>query len=338
MLLAGERLQMQFDRLKRRKFITLLGGAAAAWPLVARADQKLSTIGWLGSGSAIAASPWVTAFGQRLRELGRIEGRTVAIEYRWAEGRDQRFAEIMAEFIRLKVDVVLTYSNAAALAAKQATTSVPIVFAAAGDPVGTGLVASLARPGGNLTGLSIQQTDLAGKRLEILREIVPRLRTLAILANARSPNAVLEMGEAQAAAHLLGVDVILSQVRVADDIALAIETLKDRADAIYTCSDPLLTTNRIRVNTLALRARLPTVHGFREYAESGGLVSYGPNFPDLFRRAAEFVEKILRGTQPADLPVEQPTKFDLVVNLKTAKALSLSLSPTLLARADEVIE
>ena len=241
--------------MRRREFITLVGGAAAAWPFPASAQQKLPTIGWLGSGSSIAASQWVSAFSQRLRELGRIEGNTVAIEYRWAEGREQRFAEIMAEFIRLKVDVLLTYSNAAALSAKHATTTVPIVFAAAGDPVGTGLIASISHPGGNVTGLSIQQTDLAGKRIEILREIMPRLGTLAVLANARSANAVLEMGEAQAAARSLGLGVILSQIGVADDIAPAVEALKGRADAVYTCSDPLLTTNRIRVNSLALGAR-----------------------------------------------------------------------------------
>ena len=324
--------------MKRREFITLFGGAAAAWPFAARAQQKLPTIGWLGSGSSIAASQWVSAFSQRLRELGRIEGNTVAIEYRWAEGREQQFAEIMAEFIRLKVDVLLTYSNAAALSAKHATTTVPIVFAAAGDPVGTGLIASISHPGGNVTGLSIQQTDLAGKRIEILREIMPQIGTLAVLANARSANAVLEMGEAQAAARSLGLGVILSQIGVADDIAPAVEALKGRADAVYTCSDPLLTTNRIRVNSLALGARLPTMHGFREYVEAGGLTSYGPNFPDLFRRAADFVDKILRGVKPADLPVEQPTKFDLVINLITAKALGLAIPPSLLARADEVIE
>ena len=324
--------------MKRREFITLLGGAATAWPFPASAQQKLPTIGWLGSGSSIAASQWVSAFSQRLRELGRIEGNTVAIEYRWAEGREQRFAEIMTEFIRLKVDVVLTYSNAAALSAKQSTTTVPIVFAAAGDPVGTGLIASISHPGGNVTGLSIQQTDLAGKRIEILREILPRLGTLAVLANERSANAVLEMGEAKAAARSLGLGVILSQIGVADDIASAVEALKGRADAVYTCSDPLLTTNRIRVNTLALAARLPTMHGFREYVQAGGLTSYGPNFPDLFRRAADFVDKILRGVKPTDLPVEQPTKFDLVINLTTAKALGLEVPPTLLARADEVIE
>ena len=324
--------------MRRREFVSLFGGAVIALPVAARAQQKLPTIGWLGSGSSIAASQWVSAFSQRLRELGRIEGNTVAIEYRWAEGREQRFAEIMAEFIRLKVDVLLTYSNAAALSAKHATTTVPIVFAAAGDPVGTGLIASISHPGGNVTGLSIQQTDLAGKRIEILREIMPRLGTLAVLANARSANAVLEMGEAQAAARSLGLGVILSQIGVADDIAPAVEALKGRADAVYTCSDPLLTTNRIRVNSLALGARLPTMHGFREYVEAGGLTSYGPNFPDLFRRAADFVDKILRGVKPADLPVEQPTKFDLVINLITAKALGLAIPPSLLARADEVIE
>jgi putative tryptophan/tyrosine transport system substrate-binding protein len=324
--------------MRRREFLGVLCGTAFAWPFPASAQQKLPTIGWLGSGSSIAASQWVSAFSQRLRELGRIEGNTAAIEYRWAEGREQRFAEIMAEFIRLKVDVVVTYSNAAALSAKQATTTIPIVFAAAGDPVGTGLVSSIAHPGGNVTGLSIQQTDLAGKRIEILREIMPQLGTLAVLANARSANAVLEMGEAQAAARSLGVGVILSQVGVADDIGPAVEALKGRADALYTCSDPLLTTNRIRVNTLALGARLPTMHGFREYVEAGGLTSYGPDFPDLFRRAADFVDKILRGVKPANLPVEQPIKFDLIINLTTAKALGLTIPEALLLRANELIE
>ena len=208
----------------------------------------------------------------------------------------------------------------------------------AGDPVGTGLVASLARPGGNVTGLSIQQTDLAGKRLELLREVVPGLRRLAILANVGNPAAVLEMGEVQAAARTLGLEVATLEIRRAEDIAPAFEALKGRADALYVCADPLVNTNRIRINTLALGARLPTMHGFREYVEAGGLMSYGPNFPDLFRRAADYVDKILRGAKPADIPVEQPTKFDLVINLTTAKALGLDVPPTLLARADEVIE
>jgi putative tryptophan/tyrosine transport system substrate-binding protein len=215
---------------------------------------------------------------------------------------------------------------------------IPIVFAAAGDPVGTGLVASLARPGGNITGLSIQQTDLASKRLEMLREVLPDLRTVAILANIGSPNSVLEMREAQAAARTLDLAVVTSEVQRAQDIAPAFEALKGRADALYVCSSPLLSANRIRINTLALGARLPTVHAFREWVETGGLMSYGPNFPDLFRRAADYVDKILRGAKPAALPVEQPTKFDLIINITTAKALGFDIPPALLARADEVIE
>ena len=326
--------------MKRREFFTLIGGAAAAWPLCARAQQpaKAPIIGFLGSGTACAGNQWANAFVQRLHELGWIEGQTVAIEYRWADGRSERVAEIAAEFVRLKVAVIVTYANTAAAATKRAVATIPIVFAAAGDPVGTGLVASLARPGGNITGLSIQQTDLAGKRLEILRDLLPNLRTLAILANAGSPNAVLEMDEAQAAARRLGLAVVRSEVRKTGDFAPALDALRGRAEALYVCSDPLLTTNRLSINTLALGVRLPTMHGFREFAEAGGLMSYGPNFPDLFRRAAEYVDKILHGAKPADLPVEQPTKFDLVVNLTTAKALGLTIPEAFLLRANEVIE
>ena len=326
--------------MKRREFINLLGGAAAAWPLAAHAQQagKLPTIGFLGSGTPSTQGQWAAAFVQRLRELGRIENRTVAIEYRWAEGRDERFAEIAAEFIRLKVDVIVTYGTPSAIAAKKATVAIPIVIAGAGDLVGTGLVASRARPGGNVTGLSMQAPDLAGKRIEMLREILPGLRTVAILANIGNPNSMLEMGEAHAAARTIGLDVVTSEIRRAEDIAPVFEALKGHADVLYVCADPLLTTNRIRINTLALGLRLPTMHGFREFAEAGGLMSYGPNFPDLHRRAADLVDKILRGAKPADIPVEQPIKFDFVINLTTAKALGLDVPPTLLARADEVIE
>jgi putative ABC transport system substrate-binding protein len=326
--------------VKRRAFISLLGGAAAAWALAARAQQpgKLPTIGFLGANNATFERASTDAFVQRLRELGWIENRTVAIEYRWAEGRDERFAEIAAEFIRLKVDVILTYATPSSIAAKKATAAIPIVFAAAGDPVGTGLVASLARPGGNITGLSIQQTDLASKRLEILREVLPGLRTVAILFDVGSPNTVLEMGEARAAARTLDLAVVTSEVQRAEDIAPAFDALKGRADALYVCSSPILTTNRIRVNSLALGVRLPTMCGLREYTVAGGLMSYGPNIPSLFRRAAEYVDKILRGAKPSDLPVEQPTKFDFIINLTTAKILGLEIPPTLLARADEVIE
>jgi len=283
--------------VKRREFINLLGGAAAAWPLAAHAQQagKLPTIGFLGSGTPSTQGQWAAAFVQRLRELGWIENRTVAIEYRWAEGRDERFAEIAAEFIRLKVDVIVTYGTPSAIAAKKATAVIPIVIAGAGDLVGTGLVASLARPGGNVTGLSMQAPDLAGKRIEMLREILPGLRTVAILANIGNPNSMLEMGEAHAAARTIGLDVVTSEIRRAEDIAPVFEALKGHADVLYVCADPLLTTNRIRINTLALGLRLPTMHGFREFAEAGGLMSYGPNFPDLHRRAADYVDKILRG-------------------------------------------
>jgi putative ABC transport system substrate-binding protein len=324
--------------MKRREFITLLGGAAA-WPLTTRAQQagKVPTIGFLGTTTASAWGPWTAAFVQRLRELGWIEGRNLAIEYRWADGRTGRFTEIAAEFVRLKVDVIVT-GGLSAVAVKQATSVIPIVFAVAADPVGTGLVASLVRPGGNVTGLSTQAPDLVGKRLELLREAVPELRRLAILANIGYPASVIEMSEVQAAAPTLGLEVVALEIQRAEDIAPAFEALKDRADALYVITDALVSTNRIRINTFALAARLPTMHGVREYVEAGGLMSYGPNYPDLFRRAGDFVHKILHGAKPGDIPVEQPTKFDLVINVATAKALGLTVSPMLLARADEVIE
>jgi len=322
----------------RRQFITLMG-AAAAWPFAARAQQpaKLPTIGYLGTAAASAWAPWTAAFVQRLHELGWIEGRTVAIQYRWAEGRTERFAEIAAEFVRLKVDVIVTGGNAA-VAAKQASSVVPIVFALASDPVSDGLVATLARPGGNITGLSIQAPDLAGKRLALLREVVPGLRRLAIMVNVDLPAAVLEMGEIQAAAGTLGLDVATFEIRLAEDIAPAFEALKGRAEALYVVGDALVIIHRVRINILALTARLPTMLATREYVEAGGLMSYGPSFTDLFRRAGDYVDKILRGAKPGELPVEQPTKFDFVINLTTAKALGIDISPTVLARADEVIE
>jgi putative ABC transport system substrate-binding protein len=326
-------------QIRRRDFITLLGGAAATWPLAGRAQQRaMPVIGFLVAGTPLSHGQWVAAFVQRLRELGWTEGRTIAIEYRWGEGRNERFAEIAAEFVRRKVDVIVTSATAAVVAAMQATSVIPIVFAAAGDPVGTGLVASLARPGGNVTGLSIQQTDVAAKRLELLREFVPGLRRLAILANVDGPAVLLDMREVQTTARPLGLEVVTSEIQRGEDIAPAFEALKGRTDALYVCIDPLVNSHRIRINTLALAARLPTMHGSREYVEAGGLMSYGPNRPDLWRRSADIVDKILRGAKPADLPVEQPTKFDLVINLTTAKALGLDIPAAVLARADEVIE
>jgi putative ABC transport system substrate-binding protein len=280
----------------------------------------------------------MTVFVQRLAELGWTEGRNVAIEVRWGEGRSERFTEIAAEFVRLRVDVIVTGGNAA-LAVKQATSVIPIVFAVAADPVGSGLVSSLARPGSNVTGLSMGSVDVVGKRLELLREVVPNLRRLAIMANAGYSATVLEMNEAQKAARALNLESVAVEIRRNEDIAPAFETLiRGRAQALYVCTDPLVSFNLARINTLALGGRLPTMHGVREYVEAGGLMSYGANFPDLFRRAAELVDKVLRGSRPADIPVEQPTRFDLVVNLTTAKALGITIPAMLLARADEVVE
>jgi putative ABC transport system substrate-binding protein len=325
----------------RRELLVALGFGAAAWPIAARAQQagKLPTIGFLGSVSVPAAQGrWVAAFLQRLRELGWTEGRNFVIEYRWAEGSSDRAAEFAADFVRLKVDIIVTYATPLVLAAKRATSVIPIVFAATADPVGTGLVASLAHPGGNVTGLSVQHTDLAGKRLELLREIVPNLRRLAIMANVGNPAAMLELNEVQAAARTLGLEVATIKIRRAEDIARAFEEVKGRAEALYVCVDALLFFHRIRINTLALAARLPTMHANREHVATGGLAHYGANYPDLFRRAGDYVDKILRGAKPADIPVEQPTKFDLVINLSTAKALGITIPESFLLRADEVIK
>ena len=325
--------------LHRRSFLTILGGAAA-WPVPVRAQPvRLPTIGFLGESTPATWSHWVTAFVLRLRELGWTEGRNVRIEVRWADGRTERFAEIAAEFVRLKVDVIFT-TGAAVIAAKKVTSVIPIVFVLGRDPVGSGYVTSLARPDANVTGLSSQATDLVGKRLELLREVVPGLRRLAVMASIGYPSAALEVGEVQAAAGVLDVEIATtSEIRRPEDIAPAFDALKGRTDALYVCgSDPLVNANRAPINTLALVARLPTMHSIKFFVEAGGLMSYGARYPDLFRRAGDYVDKILRGAKPFDIPVEQPTKFDLVINLTTAKALGITIPPTLLARADEVIE
>jgi putative tryptophan/tyrosine transport system substrate-binding protein len=297
--------------VKRRAFISLLGGAVIAWALAARAQQPaMPVIGFLGAASASAMNAWSAAFVQGLRELGWVEGRTIRIEYRWADGRADRLSEIAAEFVRLKVDAVVT-TGSAVPALKQATSTIPIVFTIANDTIGTGLVTSLSRPGGNATGLSQLAAELGGKRVELLRELFPDLRRLAILSHVGNTATASEASQVWEAARTLGLEVMNSEVRRAEDITPTIEALKDRADAIYVQADPLMNTNRVRINTVALGARLPTLSGIREYVEAGGLMSYGPNFPDLFRRAAKYVNKILRGAKPADLPVEQPIKFDL---------------------------
>lgn len=326
--------------MKRREFLGIAGGAVA-WPVVVRAQQarRLPTVGFLGSGTPATAGPWVAAFTQRLRDLGWIEDRSIRIDLRWAEGRNDRSAEIAADFVRLRLDVVVTYSTEHALIVKQATSTIPIVATLVGEPVSTGLVTSVARPEGNLTGISAQNVDLAGKRFELLREVVPALRGLAILFNVNNPNAALEIDIVRKAAGPLGLEVVTSGIRPAEDIASAFATIKAaQADALFVVGDPLTFAHRNRIHSLALTERLPTVHVIREFVEAGGLISYGPNYPDLFRRAADYVDKILRGAKPGDLPFEQPTKYNLVVNLKTAKALHLDFPPTLLARADEVIE
>jgi putative tryptophan/tyrosine transport system substrate-binding protein len=325
--------------MKRRDFI-VGGSAAVVLSAPARAEQstKRPTIGFLGAASPELAGPWVAAFVKRLGELGWSEGRNVAIEYHWAEARTERYGEIATELANRNVDVIVTWASAPVLAAKRATTTIPIVFAAQMDPVGAGVVASLARPGGNITGMSIQQTDTAGKRIELLREVVPRLARLAVMANSGAPGAMIEMREVATTARTLGLEVIPIEVSQAGEIFSSIESIKDRVDALYVATDPLIFSNRIEINAMAQRQRTPTIYGSREYVDAGALMSYGPNWIDLFRHAAEQVDKILRGTKPADLPVQQPTKFDLVVNLRTAKALGLEIPPSLLARADEVID
>jgi putative tryptophan/tyrosine transport system substrate-binding protein len=321
----------------RREFIAGLGGATVAWPLVARAQQagKLPIIGFLGA-DASAFSPWTDAFVARLRELGWIEGSTVAIEYRWSQGRTERYAEIAAEFVRLKVDVIVTVGSAVPIV-RQATASIPIVFAVAIDPVGSGLVASLAHPGGNVTGLSIQANELSGKRLEFARELVPGLHRLAIMFNVGNAQPVLEMGETQAAARMLGLEVVPLVIQRAEDITSALQALKTRADALYFAVDQLIVANRTSILSSALEAQLPTIFSTRDFVKLGALMSYGPSYTERFGHAADYVDKILRGAKPSDLPVDQPTKFELVINLTTAKALGLTIPTTLLATA-EVIE
>ena len=325
--------------MRRRDFIAGIVCSATASPLAASAQQsgRLPTIGFLGSGAPTGWESWTNAFIERLRRRGWIDGRNVTIEYRWAEGRPERYAEIAAEFVRLKVDVIVS-SGSAVAALMQATSTVPIVFAVATDPVGQGLVASLAHPGGNVTGLSAQATDIAGKRIELLRQVVPDLHKLALLGNVNYSAGVIEMGEVQAVARKLGLEVVPLEIRQAGDIRPAFAALNDGANALYVVADGLVGANLTRINTLALGAQLPTIYNVRDYVESGGLMSYGADTTEMFRRAADLVDKILRGANPGDIPVEQPTKFELVINLTTAQALKLKIPGSLLSLADEVIE
>ena len=324
--------------MKRRAFIALIGGAAA-WPFAARAQQaeKKYTVGILSAGGENTALS--VAFADALRELGWVEGRNVVFEYRYAENRPERLPELAADLVRLKVDVIAAAGTLAPLAAKRATATIPIVMTAAGDPLGSGLVASLARPGGNVTGMSLMAPDLGAKRLELLKEVLPRLSRVAVLWNADNPYSALVFKETKTGGQILGIEVQSLDVRTPDDFDGTFEVARrQRPDALITVEDPLTVDQRKRIADFALGQQLPSLHGVREFVAAGGLMSYGASLADLFRRAAGYVDKVLRGAQPADLPVQQPTKFEFVINLKTASALGLQIPDKLVALADEVIE
>jgi putative tryptophan/tyrosine transport system substrate-binding protein len=321
--------------MTRREFVELLSGTVAAWPFVAHAQQGAPRhIGVLGA-DAIVWNSWTVAFVARLRELGWIEGDTIDIDYRWAGGSSKRVSDFTAELLRRHVEVIVTYGSAVAVL-EQVTTTIPIVLAVASDPVSAGLVTSLAQPAGNVTGISIQQPQLIGKRLELLREVIPQLRRLAIMANAGYAAPALEAEKAKTTAQTLGLEAARLEIWRSEDIAPAFEAIRGKADALYVVSDALIAANRTLITTLALSARL-TILNYGDYVAAGGLMSYGPNFANLFRQAADMVDKILRGTKPGDIPVEQPSKFELVINLETAKALGITVPESLLANADKVI-
>jgi len=324
--------------MKRREFITLIGGTAAAWPLAARA-QSAYRIGVLETTSAALNAANFDALRQGLRQHGYIEGQNLVIEYRSADGRAERFPDLAAELVRLNVDLIVTRGTPAIFAAKNATKTIPVVMAASGDPLGAGVVAGLARPGGNVTGLSAFVTELQAKRLELLREMVPRINRIAALLNMSSPAEPPQWEETKAAARTLAIEPQLLDVRKPEDLGRAFETaIKQRADALVVGINVLTQANRRPIADLATKHRLPAIYASREFVDAGGLVALGVSYPDLYRRAATYVDKILKGAKPVDLPIEQPTKFELTINLKTAKALGLEIPPTLLARADEVIE
>jgi putative tryptophan/tyrosine transport system substrate-binding protein len=326
--------------VRRRDFITLLGGAAAAWPLSARAQQsgKPLTIGFMGATPSME-SQRVAAFVQRLRELGWVDGRNLAIEYRWAEGRPERVSEIAAEFVRNKVDVIVTVATPPTLAAKQATAVIPIVFAAVSDPVGTGLVASLARPGGNVTGFTFLELSMFGKMLETLKQIAPATVRVAFMYNPDNPNTAYFRHSFETALGPLAIEPVIVTIHGLADIERALSELADRGNgAVFVPPDVTLSALRAEVVTLVARHRLPAIYSDPAFPKIGGLAFYGADRLDLFRRTAGYVDRILRGEKPGDLPFQQPTKYQLILNLKTAKALGIELSPTLLALADEVIE
>jgi putative ABC transport system substrate-binding protein len=326
--------------MQRREFIGILASTSIAWPLVASAQQvrKVPLIGVLATGAPAGEDPRFRVLKRRLQELGWIDGQTAKLEIRFGDGRRERADEIAAEFAQLKADVIVTAGAVGILAAKRAMPTTPVVFAITADPVGAGLVDSLAHPGGTITGLSSQGPDYGGKQIDLLREIVPNLHHVGVIANAASPGALAEMRGFETAAKALGLDVLRFEVRAPEDITPAFEAMQGKLDALDVVPDPFATSNRQQIMALALAAGIPAIYGTHEWSEAGGLMSFGPHLPDLYRRAAELVDKILRGAKPAEIPIEQPTKFELVINLKTAKAMGLTIPETFLARADEVIE
>jgi putative ABC transport system substrate-binding protein len=324
----------------RRDFITLLGGAAA-WPLAARAQQagKIPRVGFMGNSTAALEANLVGPFRDGLRELGYQEGRNIVIEYRWAEGNYERFPALVAELLAVPVDVIVTAGTPATLAVKKATSTMPLVMIAVGDPVGTGVVPSLARPGRNITGLSSIAPDLEGKRLELLREVIPNLSHVVLFLNPLNPFHTVSMRQALTAAQALGIKLQPLEVRTSGELDGAFAAIvREKPDALLILADRVFLHDRKRMMDFATEHRLPSVNAYRELVEAGGLMSYGPSYEDMHRRAADYVDKILKGTKPGDLPVEQPTKFTLILNLKAARTLGIDVSPMLLARADEVIE
>jgi len=327
--------------VRRRQFITLVGGVAAAWPLAARAQQagRVRRIGVLETVSVMLNAANYDALRQGLRELGYVEGRNLVIEYRSADGRTGRFPDLAAELVRRDVDLIITRGTPAALAAKNVTATIPIVMAASGDPVGTHLVISLARPGGNLTGLSSVVSDLYGKRVELLKEMVPAAAVIANFFNLSNPASPLELKEIETATRSLGLRSLRFDLRNGDDIRRAFDAAdREPGVALVVQPDGVLQQHRETITELAAKHRLPAIYAAREFIDAGGLALYGVSYPDLYRRAATYVDRIFKGAKPADLPIEQPTRFELVINRKTANALGLEVPPTLLARADEVIE
>ena len=325
--------------MKRRTFAAgLLGAVTLPFAVHAQRAGKPPVIGYIGANNEAIDRPRINAFMQRLSDLGWAEGRNIAVDARFTQGVVARAGEIAAEFVRRPVDLILTAGDAQVIAAKKATDAIPIVFAAVGDPVGNGLVASLPNPGGNATGLSLQLTDSVGKRVDLLRDLLPNLRHIGLIGNFINPTVAVEMRAAQSEARALGIETIPSGFSRTGEVAPAIEKLKGLVEALYVCQDPLIGSNIAEINASAIDARLPAMFSVRELAERGGLISYGPDLVTMYRRAAEMADKILRGAKPADIPVEQPTQFNLAINLKTANALGLKVPDALLPRADQVIE